>query len=55
MGADGRLATVARTPAPWGPSGVMVAPNGDLWILEYSTTNEARVRRIARSGRVTVF
>jgi hypothetical protein len=55
VGADARVATVARTQAPWGPSGVMVAPNGDLWILEYSTSNEARVRRIARNGRVTVF
>jgi hypothetical protein len=55
VGADGRVATVARTPAPWGPSGVMVAPSGDLWILETSTSNEVRVRRIARNGRVTVF
>ncbi|HEU0300196.1 MAG TPA: hypothetical protein VFR37_12095 [Longimicrobium sp.] len=55
VGADGRVATVARTPAPWGPSGVAVAPNGDLWILEYSTSNEARVRRVAANGRVTVF
>lgn len=55
VGADGRTSTVARTPAPWGPSGVLVAPSGDLWILEYSTSNEARVRRIARNGRVTVF
>lgn len=55
VGPDGRVATVARTAAPWAPSGVMVAPSGDLWILEYSTSNEARVRRIARNGRVTVF
>lgn len=55
VGQDGRVATVARTPAPWGPSGVTVAPNGDLWILEYSTSNEARVRRVAANGRVTVY
>lgn len=52
---DGRVTTVARTPAPWAPSGVLVAPNGDLWLLEYSTSNEARVRRVARDGRITVF
>jgi sugar lactone lactonase YvrE len=52
---DGRTTTVARSAAPWAPSGVMVAPNGDLWLLEYSTSNEARVRRIARDGRATVF
>ncbi|HEX6367393.1 MAG TPA: hypothetical protein VF006_00590 [Longimicrobium sp.] len=55
VAADGRRTTVARTAAPWAPSGVTVAPSGDLWILEYSTSNEARVRRIARNGRVTVF
>lgn len=53
--AEGRMTTVARTAPPWAPSGVTVAPNGDLWLLEYSTSNEARVRRIARNGRVTVF
>lgn len=52
---DGRVATVARSPEPWGPSGVMIAPNGDLWLLETSTSNAVRVRRIARDGRVTVF
>jgi hypothetical protein len=52
---EGRATVAARTPAPWGPSGVTVAPNGDLWILEYSTANEARVRRVATDGKVTVF
>ncbi len=52
---DGRVATVARTPAPWGPSGVLVAPNGDLWILETSTSNQVRVRRIEVNGRSTIF
>ncbi len=52
---EGRVTTVARTEAPWAPSGVTVAPSGDLWLLEYSTANEARVRRIAPNGRVTVY
>ena len=51
----GRSAVVARTPAPWSPSGMLVAPDGALWILEYSTSNQARVRRLTRSGRSTVF
>jgi hypothetical protein len=55
VASDGRTTTVARSTAPWAPSGVMVAPNGDLWLLEYSTGNEARVRRITRDGRATVF
>ncbi len=52
---DGRVDVVARSGLPWSASGGMFAPNGDLWLLEYSFTNAARVRRIARNGRVTVF
>lgn len=52
---EGRVTTVASTPEPWGPSGVLRAPNGDLWILEYSTTNAVRVRRVAVDGDTTVF
>lgn len=55
VGASGRVATVARTPAPWAPSGVTLAPDGDLWILEYSTSNQARVRRIDARGRGTTY
>jgi hypothetical protein len=51
----GRVTTVARTAAPWAPSGVTVAPNGDLWLLEYSTSNQARVRRVRPDGRGTVY
>lgn len=47
---DGRVTTAARSPAPWGPSGVLVAPDGYIWVLEYSTKNEARVRRISPDG-----
>lgn len=50
----GRVSSVARSAAPWAPSGVTVAPNGDLWILEFSTTNEARVRRVTPGGRITI-
>ena len=53
--ADGRVNTAARSSAPWAPSGVLVAPDGYLWVLEYSTKNEARVRRIAPNGRTRVF
>ena len=49
----GVTSVVARTPAPWGPSGITIAPNGDMWILEYSTSNEARVRRVTRARGLT--
>jgi len=55
IGPDGRVVPVAQSPSPWAPSGVLVAPDGALWMLEYSTSNQARVRRIARSGRSRVF
>jgi streptogramin lyase len=51
----GSVTEVARTPAPWGPSGVVRAANGDLWILEYSSSNAARVRRVSARGKTTVY
>ena len=44
--ADGAVTIVIRSPIPWAPSGVLVAPDGHLWVLEYSTANAARVRRV---------
>ncbi|HUR80430.1 MAG TPA: hypothetical protein VM733_06670 [Thermoanaerobaculia bacterium] len=41
---SGATRVVARSAAPWGPTGVAIAPNGDLWILEWAETR-ARVRR----------
>ncbi len=52
---DGRAQVVVTSRLPWSPTGGLVAPNGDLWIVECSYTNAIRVRRIARDGKVTVF
>ena len=52
---DGRAQVVATSRLPWSPTGGLVAPNGDLWIVECSYTNAIRVRRIARDGKVTVY
>ena len=52
---DGRKQVVTTSRLPWSPTGGMVAANGDLWLMEWSYTNAARVRRIARDGKVTVF
>lgn len=40
---------------PWSPTGGMVAPNGDLYILEASVMNEVRLKRIGRDGSVRYF
>lgn len=50
-----RLEVVARSSTPWGPSGGMVARNGDLWLLETSQANTVRVRRIAANGAETIY
>ena len=48
---DGRVDVVERSPLPWSPSGGTIAPNRDLWILEYSPTNAARARRLGKVAR----
>lgn len=53
---DGRVEVIARPKFGWAPTGGMIAPNGDLWILEYSAAGiSTRVRRIAKSGDVVTF
>lgn len=51
----GQVTIVAAIPDPWSPSGVCLAPDGTLWILEYSDRNEARVRSIMPGGRVRIY
>ena len=46
---------VSRSTAPWAPSGVTIAPNGDLWLVETSDSNAVRVRHIPRTGAERVF
>ncbi len=55
IASDGRVAVVAKSSWPWSPSGGAFAPNGDLWLLEYSITNRVRVRRIRSGGRETIY
>jgi len=51
----GRVKIVASSSFPWSPTGGLVADNGDLWLLEYSLTNNARVRRIRKDGSEKIF
>ena len=51
----GGIQVVATSSFPWSPTGGLAAANGDLWLLEYSLTNEARVRRIRKDGREKTF
>ena len=51
----GRVSVAAETHIPWSPSGMLVAPNGDFWILECSVINEVRVERITVEGKRAIY
>ncbi len=48
---EGNVDVVARSVAPWSPTGGLVAPNGDLWLLEDASLLGVRVRRAERSRK----
>ena len=52
---DGQVETIFRSESAWSPCGGLVAPDGSLWILEFSADNQTRVRRIALDGEHRVF
>lgn len=49
----GEVSVISHSGLPWSPTGGMVAPNGDLWILETSLVKEVRLKRIAANGSVS--
>ena len=52
---DKKITVIAETPMRWSPTGGLTAPNGDLWLLEYSPMNEVRVELIAKDGKRNIF
>jgi len=50
----GKVEVFAHSTWPWGPTGGVFAPNGDLDLLETSVTSAVRVRRIAAVGGKSV-
>ena len=52
---DGSVETAVQAQPGWTPTGGLVAPNGDLWLLEYGGISSVRVRRINRQGKSKVF
>lgn len=52
---DGQATEVYKTNLPWAPTGGLVAPNGDLWLLETNRQNEVRVERISKNGVKTII
>lgn len=52
---NGSLATVYESPAFWSPCGGLFAPDGSLWIMEFSNRNKTRVKKIGAGGQETIF
>jgi hypothetical protein len=52
---SGAVSVITQTSIPWSPTGTLVAPNGDLWILEYSVTNAVRVEKITVEGQRIIY
>ena len=42
----GRMTTVYTAPEGWSPCGGLVAPDGALWVMEFSQGNRTRVMRV---------
>lgn len=52
---DKKVSVVAETSFLWSPTGGLVAPNGDFWLLECSPVNEVRVERITTDGKRIIY
>ena len=49
------ISVVAETSIGWSPTGGLVAPNGDYWLLECSLSNEVRVEKISPDGTRIIY
>jgi hypothetical protein len=52
---DKQVTIVAETSIGWSPTGGLVAPDGDFWLLECSPTNSVRVERITKDGKRIIY
>jgi hypothetical protein len=51
----GKEEIVFRTSIPWTPTGGLVSPSGELWVLECSDTNAVRVEKISKDNKRIVY
>ncbi len=47
LGADGQVETIDESSPGWAPTGVAVAPDGAVWVLEATPDNRQRARLLA--------
>ena len=52
---NGKEEVILKTSYPWAPSGGMVSTDGEIWVLEASTTNQVRVERIKKDGQRVIY
>jgi sugar lactone lactonase YvrE len=48
IAASGEVSVVETSSLGWSPTGGLMTPGGDLWVLEYSAANQVRARRAGR-------
>lgn len=51
----GQVTTVAVSHYGWAPTGGLVDPKGNLWVLECSKSNEVRLRKVTANGLEIYF
>lgn len=49
---DGTVETIYRSEGKWSPTGGVIGQNGAQWILEFSSSNQVRVTRVDKDGRI---
>ena len=52
---SGQVSVVTRAQGDWSPVGGLVSDDGAVWILEWSGSNQVRVRRLQPDGTERVF
>ena len=52
---QGKEEIVYKTSFPWSPSGGLVDPQGNLWVLEFMITNSVRVEKIGKDKTKTTY
>lgn len=59
VAADGKVSTLVRPERPWSPTGIALAPTGDIYILEPALSvvngwSGPRVRKLSPDGKISV-
>ena len=52
---QGKEEIVFKTSFPWSPSGGLIDPQGNLWVLEFMITNSVRVEKIGKDKTKTTY